>query len=324
MAVLVYIDHIGGEVKKASLEALTYAKLMNQGDIVGVALGSIDASKLAALGAYGASKVLHVNDAAFDSFDARPFTKAVAEAVAASGASVVITSHNSTGKSLAPRIAANLKAGLVAGAIALPNMDGGTFTVRKSVFSGKAFADCTINSDKKVVSVSPNAFQVQQGEGSATVETLSVSVGAGDFRIKIQEVSRRTDTVALPEAELVVSAGRGLKGPENWGMIEEWATVLGAATACSRPVADVGWRPHHEHVGQTGVTVSPNLYIAVGISGAIQHLAGVSSSKVIVVINTDPEAPFFKAADYGIVGDAFDVVPRLLAATKKFKAEQGA
>ncbi len=320
MSVLVYIDHSGGNVKKSSHEALTYAgKLaaaMGGKEVVALVLGSADG--LDALGNYHAAKVLHAADASFDSFDAAMHTKAIEAAVNACGAEVVILSHNSTGKAVAPRVSARLKAGLVSGAIELPNLDGG-FTVRKSVFSGKGFANYSIDSAIKVISLNPNSFPVSQSGGSASVEAFSPSVG--EARIKVLETQKLSDSIPLPEAELVVSAGRGLKGPENWDMVLEMADILGAATACSRPVADIGWRPHHEHVGQTGITVSPNLYIAIGISGAIQHLAGVNSSKVIVVINKDPEAPFFKAADYGIVGDAFEVVPKLNKALKLHKAQ---
>ncbi|MGB1205175.1 MAG: electron transfer flavoprotein subunit alpha/FixB family protein [Chitinophagales bacterium] len=324
MSVLVYIDHANGSVKKSSLEALSYAKAvadqLGGKDVVGVALGDINNATLADLGNYGATKVLHASDSLFNSFDATAYTKVLAEAAQGVGAEVVVLLHNSTGKSIAPRLSVRLKAGLVAGAIELPNLSSG-FVVRKSVFSGKGFANYSIDTATKIISVNPNAFAISKnGGGNANVEAFSSSVSAADFKVKVLGRSEESDTIPLPEAELVVSAGRGLKGPQNWGMVEELATLLGAATACSRPVADVGWRPHHEHVGQTGITVSPNLYIAIGISGAIQHLAGVNNSKVIVVINTDPEAPFFKAADYGIVGDAFDVVPKLITAIRSLKS----
>jgi electron transfer flavoprotein alpha subunit len=236
------------------------------------------------------------------------------------GAKVIVTLQDVTGKMVAPRVAAKLKAGLVAGALSLPDL--ANFSVRKAVFAGKAFATVSISSDVKVLTLTPNSFPVVKGEGSAAVSPLSVAFTDQDFGVQVKEVNKVSGTVPLTEAELVVSGGRGLKGPENWGIIEDLAGSLGASLACSRPVADSHWRPHHEHVGQTGGTIRPNLYIAVGISGAIQHLAGVNASKTIVVINKDPEAPFFKAADYGVIGDALEVVPKLTEAVKKWKASQ--
>ncbi|MGB0930583.1 MAG: electron transfer flavoprotein subunit alpha/FixB family protein [Chitinophagales bacterium] len=323
MSILVYINQsTDGKLKKTAFEAVSYAaktaEIMGGQEVVALAIGAADDAELSQLGAYGATKVLKVSNPAFHTFDSGAYTKIVSEAAESTGAKTLVISYNSTGKALAPRVAVRLKAGFVAGAIALPNLSNG-FTVRKSVFSGKAFADYTIHSSNKVIALNPNSYGIKKGEGSASVEDFATSVGAEAVKVKVLETSKASNTIPLPEAELVVSAGRGLKGPENWGMIEELASLLGAATACSRPVADVDWRPHHEHVGQTGVTIRPNLYIAVGISGAIQHLAGVNNSKVIVVINTDPEAPFFKAADYGIVGDAFEVVPKIIEAVKELK-----
>ena len=264
---------------------------------------------------------MQANNAKFNSFDSKVYTKIVAEAVAQSGATVVVLSFNNNGKLLAPRLSVKLKAGYVPGAVELPVFNGNTAIVKKNVFSGKASAQYQVATDVKVISVNPNSLAPVKGAGVAEVmQVIPTTVTDADFGVVVKSVDKITGTVPLTEAELVVSAGRGLKGPENWGMIEELAKEMGAATACSRPVSDVDWRPHHEHVGQTGLTIRPNLYIAVGISGAIQHLAGVNGSKVIVVINTDPEAPFFKAADYGIVGDAFQVVPALIQEYKKFKA----
>ncbi|MEO1714453.1 MAG: electron transfer flavoprotein subunit alpha/FixB family protein, partial [Bacteroidota bacterium] len=251
-------------------------------------------------------------------FDSQVYTKVIATAANELGATVVVLSHSSTGKSLLGRLAVRLEAGSVAGVNAVPTVDGG-FKVTKSVFSGKAIAQYEINSDRKVLSLMGNSLQPVAVAAAVTPENLAVEVPASTIQVKSVEVVE--GTVPLPEAELVVSAGRGMKGPENWGIVEELADTLGATTACSRPVADSDWRPHHEHVGQTGVAIRPNLYIAIGISGAIQHLAGVNNSKVIVVVNKDPEAPFFKAADYGVVGDLFDVLPRLNESLKKFKAE---
>lgn len=320
MSVLVYIDQSSGAAKKASLEAAFYgSKVAAQlgGEAVGVYLGEASESDVAQLGNYGLTKVLHANSATFNNFDSKAFTKAVSEAVEATGAQVVVVPFNPNGKTLAPRLSVRLKAGYVPGASSLPDANGG---LTKSVFSGKAYATYTATTDKKVIGLSANSVQVTTTDASAAVEAFAPSVSEADFGTKVLKVETVDGEIPLGEAEIVVSAGRGLKGPENWGMIEDLAKVLGAATACSRPVADIGWRPHHEHVGQTGAAIKPNLYFAIGISGAIQHLAGVNQSKVIVAINTDAEAPFFKAADYGIVGDAFEVVPKLVEEMKKFKA----
>ena len=320
MSVLIVADTKNGEIKKSSLEAAQYgAKVAAAIGGEAVAL-SLNATNGEILGTVGVNKVLNVTDASISASDPQKVVAAVAAAANQVGAKVVVFAHDSTGKAVAPRLSAKSGAGLVTNVTSLPDTASG-FVVSKNVFSGKAHAQVNILSDEKIVSILPNAFGVQAGEGAASVEAFSVDVSGINSGITVKEVKGGGgDVVPLPEAELVVSAGRGLKGPENWGMIEEMADILGATTACSRPVADIGWRPHHEHVGQTGVAIRPNLYIAVGISGAIQHLAGVNGSKVIVVINKDPEAPFFKAADYGVVGDAFEVVPRLNEAFRKFKA----
>ena len=318
MSVLIFIDQAEGHVKKASLEAITYgaaiaAQLNTTAE--GVVLGS-SKEDLAALGKYGVKKIHHVNNEALNNFDAQVYTKVIAQAVEASGATVVVFSNNVDGKAIAPRLSARLKAGLVAGAVALPDTGNG-FTVKKNVFSGKAFANISVTTPIKIIALSPNAYKTVATEAVAEVVALNATVDAA--KVKVTAVNKVSGEISLAEAEVVVSAGRGLKGPENWGMVEELAKLLHAATACSRPVADIGWRPHHEHVGQTGLAIAPNLYIAIGISGAIQHLAGVNRSKCIVVINKDPEAPFFKAADYGIVGDAFEVVPKIIEAVKQLK-----
>lgn len=320
--VLVYIDNSEGQLKKASYEAAGYGVALAEQmgtDAVGVCVGNVADDVLSTLGEYGLSRILNVKNEGLNYFDSQIQTKAVAKAVEFLGAEVVVMSHNYNGKALSARLSARLKAGLVAGAIKLPDTNNG-FLVKKSVFSGKAFANYALNTDKKVISVNPNAFGLHKKGGTATIETFDAGISGEEAKVKVLSVDKVSDTIALSDAELVVSAGRGLKGPENWGMIEELANTLGAATACSRPVSDVDWRPHHEHVGQTGITIRPNLYIAVAISGAIQHLAGVNSSKTIVVINKDAEAPFFKAADYGIVGDAFEIVPKLNEAIKAYKA----
>lgn len=318
MSVLIFIDTTEGHVKKASLEVMTYgAKVAEQLGTTadGVVLGSVD-EDLAALGKYGVKKIHHVNNNSLNHLDAQVYTKVIAAVAEATGATVVVFSNNVDGKAIAPRLSVRLKAGLVSGAVALPDTANG-FVVKKNVFSGKAFANISVTTPVKIIALNPNAYQVKAGEGTAEVVPFTATVDAP--KVKVTGVTKASGEVPLTEAEIVVSAGRGLKGPENWGMVEDLAKTLHAATACSRPVADAHWRPHNEHVGQTGIAIAPNLYIAIGISGAIQHLAGVNRSKVIVVINKDPEAPFFKAADYGIVGDAFDIVPKLTAAIKKLK-----
>ena len=321
MAILFLVEIAEGKVKKASFEAASYASNYANSvgkEAVGLALGSIDDASLSAIGIYGAKKIIHASNAGFDNFDASAYAKAIAEVATQISADTIIISQTLTGKAVAPVVSARLKAGIVSGAVGLPDAD---FVVKKAAFSGKAFAYVKVETAVKVVAVVPNSFGATKGDGTATVEASAIAPAAS--RVTVKEVSRQTGDVApLPEAELVVSAGRGMKGPENWGIVEDLATALGATTACSRPVADVHWRPHHEHVGQTGVAIRPNLYIALGISGAIQHLAGVNQSKCIVVINKDPEAPFFKAADYGIVGDLFEIVPKLTAAVKALKASQ--
>jgi electron transfer flavoprotein alpha subunit len=319
MSVLIFIDTNEGHVKKASLEAITYgAKVAGQlGTIAeGVVLGSVT-EDLSALGKYGVKKIHHVNNESLNHLDAQVYTKLIAQIAEQTGAKLIVFSNNVDGKAIAPRLSVRLKAGLVSGAVALPDTSKG-FVVKKNVFSGKAFANISLNTDIKIIALNPNAYQTIAGEGVAEVVSFVASVDAP--KVKVTAVNKLSGEVPLTEAEIVVSAGRGLKGPENWGMVEELAKVLHAATACSRPVADAHWRPHNEHVGQTGTAIAPTLYIAIGISGAIQHLAGVNRSKVIVVINKDPEAPFFKAADYGIVGDAFEVVPKMTEAIKKIKA----
>ena len=315
--VLIYIDTQEGQIKKSSFEAASYgaaiAKLLNT-NCEAILLGNVK-DDAASLGNYGVTKVHTVADASLDNFDAQVFTKVIAQA--AENADVVVFSNNTTGKAIAPRLSVRLKAGLVSGACALPDLSNG-FTVKKTVFSGKAFANITVSTAKKIIALNPNSFNVIKTEGVAEVVPFATTIDAAKITVVSTDLVK--GEVPLGEADIVVSGGRGLKGPENWGMITDLATLLGAATACSRPVADIHWRPHHEHVGQTGLAIAPNLYIAVGISGAIQHLAGVNRSKVIVVINKDPEAPFFKAADYGIVGDAFEVMPKIIEAVRKLKS----
>lgn len=321
MSVLLYAENAAGKFKKSAFEACSYAyaiaKQLNT-ELVAVSIGDVANDELEKLAKYGASKVLSVTGEQLKSFVNQAYASIIAEAAKSSAANIVVLTASFSGKALAPRIAVKLSAGYIDGAISLPSTDG-QFTVRKGAFSGKAFADVTLSSENKVLALVPNSYQVNENPVAAAIEAFTPAIKDTDFRTMVKEIVRAADKVSLPEAEIVVSGGRGLKGPENWGMVEELAHLLGAATACSKPVSDAHWRPHSEHVGQTGIAVSPNLYIAIGISGAIQHLAGVSSSKTIVVINKDPEAPFFKAADYGIVGDAFEVIPKLIEAVKEFK-----
>ena len=322
MSVLVYTEIGKGKIKKSSLEAVNYgsriAAQMNT-SVTAIIIGDADLSDL---GKAGAKKVLKLKNDKLVNLDGQYLAAAIEQVATAENSTVIIFSHDFTGKDVAPRIAAKLKAGIVAGVVDNPVISDSSFSVMKNVFSGKATAIYSINSAKKIISLLPNSFPVTLTDGTAEIADFAVNLDNIISPIKVKEVKKDTSELNLPDAEIVVSAGRGMKGPENWGMIEELAKVLGAATACSRPVADMNWRPHHEHVGQTGVAIRPNLYIAIGISGAIQHLAGVNGSKTIVVINSDKESPFFKAADYGIVGDAFEVVPKLIQAAKNFKANQ--
>ena len=318
--ILVFAESPRGHFKKSAFEAVTYGKKV--ADLLGtsciaVTLGA-QVTGAEELGRYGASRVLHLADARLDNVDSQAYATALAEVARQNEATVIILSHTSTGKAIAGRLSVRLNAGLVTGVNSLPTVQGAALRVKKSVFSGKAIAEYELSSPVKIISLLGNAVRPEAVGNPATLETITVDFGQG--RIRVKEVKTQEGIVPLPEAEIVVSAGRGLKGPENWEIVEDLATSLGATTACSRPVADSHWRPHHEHVGQTGIAIRPNLYIAIGISGAIQHLAGVNNSKKIVVINKDAEAPFFKAADYGVLGDLFEIVPRLTEAIKKFKA----
>ena len=316
--VLVFLDQSEGKIKKSSHEAASYGAQLAENlgtSAAGIVLGTVN-EELADMGKYGLKKVYTVDNEALNNFDDEAYTHVIAEAVKNIDATVIIFSNNFNGKGIAPRLSVRLKAGLVSGAIALPDVSNG-FVVKKNVFSGKAFANVSIKTDIKIISLNANAYKAKEGEGTAEVAPLNVEIPQA--RVKVKEVNKVVGEVPLAEAEIVVSGGRGLKGPENWGIITDLAKALGAATACSRPVSDSDWRPHHEHVGQTGLTIAPNLYVAIGISGAIQHLAGVNRSKTIVVINKDPEAPFLKAADYAIIGDAFEIVPKITEAVKKLK-----
>ncbi len=318
MSVLVYTESDQGKFKKIALEATSYAKGVAEmlgTTVTAIAINGGDSSEL---GAHGASKVLQVSDSKLEQFNAKAFADAIAQAAQKEEAKVVIISSSANAKFLAPLLAIQLNAAYAPNVVALPE---GTspFVVKSNVFTNKAFAKAELKSDIKLIGLSKNAYGLKENPTTATTDAFSPSLNEADFSVKVESVDKVTGKATIADAEVVVSGGRGLKGPENWHLIEDLAEVLGAATACSKPVSDMGWRPHSEHVGQTGKPVASNLYIAIGISGAIQHLAGINSSKVKVVINNDPEAPFFKAADYGIVGDAFEVVPKLIEKLKEFK-----
>ncbi|MFM7629477.1 MAG: electron transfer flavoprotein subunit alpha/FixB family protein [Algoriphagus sp.] len=319
MAILVYLEQAAGKVKSTSLEAVSFAKALAQktgeGEVVALALGTMDASELAKVGKAGASKVLHASDPRLTEGVIQAHTSATAQAFKSLGAKTLVLAKSSLGDAVSARLAIKLDAALVSNVVELPDLSSG-YVVKRSIYTGKAFAFTPVAKENKILAIKKNAIELSKEGVDASVESCSVSLTDVDFASKITSTERASGQILLPEADVVVSGGRGMKGPENWGMLEELASTLGAATGCSKPVSDIGWRPHHEHVGQTGVKVAPSLYVAVGISGAIQHLAGVNSSKCIVVINKDPEAPFFKAADYGIVGDAFEVIPKLTAALK--------
>ena len=319
MSVLVYTESEEGKFKKIAFEAVSYAKGI--ANILGTSViaVSINGNQTDQLGKYGASKVLNVSSDKLENFNASAYADVIAQAAEKEAANIVVISSSANCKYLAPLLAINMEAGYVPNAIELPSSVA-PFKIKSNVFSNKAFANSEITTEKKLIGLAKNAFGVVENETSPIQENFSPVISEDDLHTKVTSLEKSNDKISIADADIVVSGGRGLKGPENWGMIEELAETLGAATACSKPVSDLGWRPHSEHVGQTGKPVSSNLYIAIGISGAIQHLAGVNSSKVKVVINSDSEAPFFKAADYGIVGDAFEYVPQLIEKLKEFKS----
>ena len=322
MSVIVFAENSEGLFKKSSLEAVYYAhelsKLVQQ-NCIAVSIGNVNEEQLNVLAAYGADHILAYDQADTAVFNSELYAEIIAASVQQQNAKHIVFANTYAGKLIAPRVAGTINAAMASGVISLPNLSNG-FVVSRSVFSGKAIANVNLSSEIKVVSIAPNTFSINEVNKAVKIEKAEAGIAADIAKTTSIEISKQVGKIALTEAELVVSAGRGMKGPENWGMVEYLADILGAATACSKPVSDMHWRPHSEHVGQTGITIKPNLYIAIGISGAIQHLAGVSSSKVIVAINKDPEAPFFKAADYGIVGDAFEVLPQLIDAAKTLRS----
>lgn len=318
MSVLVFAETSEGIYKKIAFEATSYgAKVaeMLQTNLVALSINATDANQLST---YGASKILNVKNEKLNSFNAKAFADVVCQAAKSEAADVVIIDSSSNGLYLAPLVSYNLNAGLASNVVSIP-VTTAPFVLKRKAFSNKAFCFTTLTTSVRVIGLAKNAYGIFENKVVATIADFTPTLSDADFGISSKEVIKTSGKVSIADADIVVSAGRGLKGPENWGMIEDLAQVLGAATACSKPVADLDWRDHAEHVGQTGKQVAANLYIAIGISGAIQHLAGINSSKVKVVINTDPEAPFFKAADYGIVGDAFEVVPKLVEKLKVFK-----
>jgi electron transfer flavoprotein alpha subunit len=317
MSVLVFAESSEGKFKKTTLEVVSYGKKVAEQLGTNVVALTINASDSSELYTYGAEKVVTVSNDSLNTFNAKQYAAIVTEVAKAENATVVVVDSSIDGLYLAPMVAVNLEAGCASNVVAAPSSVS-PFTVKRKAFSNKAFSNTVITTDTKVIGLAKNSYGIHENVVAGTTEVFEATII--ESGVKSEKIERVTGKVTIADADIVVSAGRGLKGPENWGMVEELADVLGAATACSKPVSDLGWRPHSEHVGQTGKPVAANLYIAIGISGAIQHLAGINASKVKVVINTDPEAPFFKAADYGIVGDAFDVVPKLIEKLKAFKA----
>jgi len=319
MSILIYAESAEGKIKKVAFELASYAKKVAESLGTTVTAITINASDVSELSKYGVDKVLTVNNDKLSAFSAKAYADAIKQAAQKESAQVIVLSSTTDSLYLAPLVSVALEAGFASNVVGLP-LNTSPFQVKRTAFSNKAFNTTEIATPIKVLSISKNSYGIFENASPLIQEDFKPTIDDADFGVKVVSVEKASGKVTIADADIVVSAGRGLKGPENWGMIEELATVLGAATACSKPVSDIGWRPHGEHVGQTGKPVAANLYIAVGISGAIQHIAGINSSKVKVVINTDAEAPFFKVADYGIVGDAFDVVPKLIEKLKAFKA----
>ncbi|MBT1703444.1 electron transfer flavoprotein subunit alpha/FixB family protein [Chryseosolibacter indicus] len=317
MAILVFVESAEGKIKATSIEAVAYAYQLGDA-VTAIALGDVEKSELEGLGKYGAKKVLHAADAKLNQPVIQAYTNVLIKAMEDEAADILVLANSSLGTPVAAKVAVKTGASLASNVVSLPDKSAG-FAVKKSIYTGKAFAWVELTNPKKVIAIRKNAVDIKEVSGNAAVTPYTVQLSDSDFAVKTLSTEKATGEILLPEANIVVSGGRGMKGPEHWSILEDLAKALNAATGCSKPVSDMGWRPHHEHVGQTGVKVAPQLYIAVGISGAIQHLAGVNSSKCIVVINKDPEAPFFKAADYGIVGDAFEIIPKLTEAIKAVK-----
>jgi electron transfer flavoprotein alpha subunit len=320
MSVLVYIENWDGKFKKLSYELVSYAsevaKMINT-SVTAVSIGKVDEPELKKLGSYGAQKILGIENDMLANLDSQAYAAVLAE-VAREDASIIIISNNNAGKAIAPRLSVRLKAGIGSGVSRLP-LSINPFTVYKRTYSGNAFAHLVINSEVKIITLAQNSFDLIETANNAVIEKINLSFDTSLVKTKVHDVQKQSGRILLTDADIVVSGGRGMKSPDNWGPLVELANVLGAATACSRPVSDEGWRPHEEHTGQTGKIIAPNLYIAVGISGATQHLAGISASKYIVAINTDKDAPIFEAAQYGIIGDAMKVLPKLIEAVKKIK-----
>lgn len=321
MSVLVFADATNGKFKKSAFEVVSYGKKVAEQLNTNLVAVTVNVSVNEELFYYGAEKVISVSESKLTSFNAKAYSSIINKFAESENATVIVLDSSIDTLHIAPLVAVSLDAGYVSNVIALPTSIS-PFTIKRKVFSNKGYANTVISTEKKIIGVAKNSFGIHENPVSGTVKEMSVSLPDSDFGVKSEKVEKASGKVTIADADVVVSAGRGMKGPENWGMIEELAAVLGAATACSKPVSDLGWRPHGEHVGQTGKPVASNLYIAIGISGAIQHLAGVNASKVKVVINSDSEAPFFKAADYGIIGDAFQVVPELIKKLKAFKEAQ--
>ena len=319
MSILIYAESAEGKFRKVAFELASYAKKIAETLGTTVTAVTINTSDVSELSKYGVDKVLKVTNDKLYGFSAKAYADVIKQAAQKEDSKIILLSSTTDSIYLSPLVAVSLEAGFASNVVALP-ISTSPFQVRRNAFSNKAFNITEINTEIKIISLAKNSYGIFESASTLTEEDFNPTIGENDFAIKVESVEKGSGKVSLADADIVVSGGRGLKGPENWGILEDLAGVLGAATACSKPVSDLDWRPHAEHVGQTGKPVAANLYIAIGISGAIQHIAGINASKVKVVINTDPEAPFFKVADYGIVGDAFDIVPRLTEKLKAFKA----